>query len=106
MNVQIKKGIVEVCVLASLKKEPSYGYKIISDISELIIISESTLYPILRRLETQKLLETYNENYNGRMRKYYKITDDGIKKINDFINEWKDIERVFRFIESREWFYE
>ena len=102
MNVQIKKGIVEVCVLASLKKEPSYGYKIISDISELIIISESTLYPILRRLETQKLLETYNENYNGRIRKYYRITEAGIMKINDFINEWKDIERVFRFIESRE----
>lgn len=102
MNIQIKKGIVEVCVLASLRNSPSYGYKIITDISELIIISESTLYPILRRLENHQLLETFNENYNGRIRKYYKITEAGIKKIDDFIEEWKDIERVFRFIKSRE----
>ena len=70
MNVQIKKGIVEVCVLATLRKEPSYGYKIISDISEIIEISESTLYPILRRLEQQDLLETFSRDWNGRTRKY------------------------------------
>ncbi len=71
MNVQIKKGIVEVCVLASLRREPSYGYKIINDISELIEISESTLYPILRRLEAQDLLRTFSKDFNGRVRKYY-----------------------------------
>ena len=75
MNIQLKKGIVEVCVLATLRKEPSYGYKIISDISEIIEISESTLYPILRRLESHNLLETFNKEFNGRTRKYYKITN-------------------------------
>lgn len=98
MNVQVKKGIVEVCVLASLRREPSYGYKIISDISELIEISESTLYPILRRLETQKMLKTYTRDFNGRTRKYYEITRLGEEKIRDFISEWKDMERVYNFI--------
>lgn len=101
MNIQLKKGIVEVCVLATLRKEPSYGYKIISDISELIEISESTLYPILRRLETQKLLETYNQEFNGRTRKYYKITAQGNDKINEFINEWREMERVCKFIMAK-----
>ena len=101
MNIQLKKGIVEVCVLATLRKEPSYGYKIISDISEIIEISESTLYPILRRLEAQNLLETYSEEFNGRTRKYYKITQAGNAKINAFISEWKDIERVFNFIKVK-----
>ncbi len=98
MNIQIKKGIVEVCVLASLRKEASYGYKIISDISELIEISESTLYPILRRLEGQKLLRTYTKDFNGRTRKYYEITRLGEKKIRDFLEEWRDMERVYDFI--------
>ena len=98
MNVQLKKGIVEICVLATIRKEASYGYKIISDLSEIIEISESTLYPILRRLEAQNLLETYNEEINGRTRKYYKITQAGNAKIRAFISEWKDIERVFKFI--------
>ena len=103
MNVQIKKGIVEILILASLCKEPSYGYKIITDLSELIEISESTLYPILKRLEMNKLLETYNESYNGRVRKYYKITKIGIEKINEFLDEWKNMERVIKFIRAREW---
>ena len=97
MNVQIKKGIVEVCVLASLRREPSYGYKIINDISELIEISESTLYPILRRLEAQDMLRTFSKDFNGRVRKYYEITRLGEKRIRDFIDEWKDMERVYDF---------
>lgn len=101
MNIQLKKGFVEVCVLATLRKEPSYGYKIISDISEIIEISESTLYPILRRLETQMLLETYNQEFNGRTRKYYKITTHGNEKINEFINEWREMERVCKFIKAK-----
>lgn len=102
MNVQLKKGIVEVCVLASLRREPSYGYKIIDDISELIEISESTLYPILRRLEANNLLETYTKDFNGRVRKYYKITRAGEKRIKEFLEEWRDMEKVYRFILSKE----
>lgn len=101
MNVQIKKGIVEICVLASLRKEPSYGYKIISDISELIEISESTLYPILRRLEAQDYLRTFSKDFNGRVRKYYEITRLGEKRIKEFIEEWRDMERVYEFIKRK-----
>lgn len=101
MNVQIKKGIVEVCVLATLRKEPSYGYKIISDISEIIEISESTLYPILRRLEQQDLLETFSRDFNGRTRKYYKITYAGLRKIDEFVAEWSEMEMVIKFIKER-----
>lgn len=102
MNIQLKKGIVEVCVLASLKKEPSYGYKIIDDISSIIEISESTLYPILRRLENNGCLETDNREFNGRTRKYYQITSVGKKKVKEFIDEWKEIESVYQFILARE----
>ncbi len=101
MDVQLKKGIVEVCVLASLRREPSYGYKIISDISELIEISESTLYPILRRLEAQDMLRTFSRDFNGRTRKYYEITRLGEKRIREFMDEWKDMERVYDFIRRK-----
>ncbi len=102
MNIQLKKGLVEVCVLASLKREASYGYKIISDISEIIEISESTLYPILRRLETGGFLETFTKEFNGRTRKYYQITHVGRQKVKDFVDEWKEMESVYKFIEARE----
>lgn len=102
MNVQLKKGVVEVCVLAILIKEPSYGYKIINDISEIIVISESTLYPILRRLETGGYLETYSKDFNGRLRKYYRITSTGKNKVKEFKDEWQEMESVFRFIREKE----
>lgn len=102
MNAQMKKGIVEVCILSSLRKEPSYGYKIIVDISPLIEISESTLYPILKRLETQKYLETFTREFNGRTRKYYSITRLGKQRIKDFLNEWEELELVCRFIREKE----
>lgn len=101
MNVQLKRGITDVCVLAVLKEEASYGYKIISDLENIMSLSESTLYPILKRLETQKCLTTFSKDYNGRLRKYYEITDIGKSKIIEFIEEWKEIEKVGRFINSR-----
>ena len=104
MNAQLKRGIVEVCILASLKTGPSYGYKIINDVSEIIVISESTLYPILRRLEASNCLTTYSEEFNGRLRKYYKLTDTGKKRISDFIDEWAEIEKVCHFIKDKEAF--
>ena len=85
MDAQLKKGFLEVCVLAALRNKDLYGYKLIEDISKYIEISESTLYPILRRLENSGYLTTYTQEYNTRLRKYYKITDDGKKRINDFL---------------------
>ncbi|MDR2202561.1 MAG: PadR family transcriptional regulator [Clostridiales bacterium] len=98
MDVQIKKGILEVCVLAALKNEESYGYKIISDISPIIEISESTLYPILKRLESLGYLTTRSAEHNGRLRKYYMITLAGKARIREFTSELDQITRVYDFI--------
>lgn len=95
MKQQVKKGVLEIFVLAILMKEDSYGYKIVSDLSQYIEMSESTLYPILRRLEKQDELSTYNELYQGRNRKYYQITMKGKKHIQDFMDEWEDVRKIY-----------
>lgn len=95
MKSQLKKGVIEVFVLAILAKEPSYGYKIVNDLEPYTKISESTLYPILRRLENQDKLETYNELFQGRNRKYYKITKAGKAQISAFIKDWEQIKSVY-----------
>lgn len=100
MDVQLKKGLLEFCVLAVLKKSDSYGYQIIKDISTCIEISESTLYPILKRLETGSYLETYSIEHNSRLRKYYKITDKGKDYIDEFLEEWKQVMKIYNFIKG------
>ncbi len=98
MDAQLKKGLLDVCVLAALRKEESYGYKIISDIAPYIEISESTLYPILKRLEGSGAVTTHSREYNGRLRKYYQITDKGLERIVEFIEDLKEFERIYQFI--------
>ena len=98
MDVQIKRGLLEVCVLAALSRGDSYGYQIIKDIEPYISISESTLYPILRRLEEGKHLTVYSVAHNGRLRKYYQITDAGRVRLQYFTSEWDEIMNVYRFI--------
>ncbi len=98
MDIQLKRGLLEVCVLAAIKAEPSYGYQIIKDIKPYVDISESTLYPILRRLETQQLLTVRSAEHNGRLRKYYHITVAGLHRIADFRQEWKEILDIYQFV--------
>lgn len=98
MDIQLKKGFLDIIVLSTLMQGDSYGYKIIQDIGRIIEVSESTLYPILRRLEEAKALETYNVEHNGRLRKYYKIMPMGISKINSFIREWDEFKKIYDFI--------
>lgn len=98
MDIQIKRGLLDVCVLSAIKNEPSYGYKIIKDVKPYVDISESTLYPILRRLETAALLTVESEEHNGRLRKYYKITDAGHARIASFREEWKEIMAIYEFV--------
>ena len=98
MDVQLKRGILDVCVLAVLQKGASYGYKIIKDISIIVEISESTLYPILKRLESSGLLSVYTSEHNGRLRKYYQITGEGKGRIDEFLKEWKDLLEIYNFI--------
>lgn len=98
MDPQLKKGLLELVVLASLSREDSYGYKIIQDISGIIEISESTLYPILRRLEQQKYVSTYNVIHLSRVRKYYKITPVGQKELLAAKDDLDELKRIYAFI--------
>ena len=98
MDTQLKRGILDVCVLTAIKNEDSYGYKIIKDVRPVLELSESTLYTILKRLEDLKMLEVRVVIHEGRVRKYYHITENGLKRIEDFKNEWKELMDVYSFI--------
>jgi len=98
MDVQLKRGLLEVCVLKAIDSTDSYGYQIIKDISPFIEISESTLYPILKRLELSQMLTVYSVEHNGRLRKYYQITNMGRERILDFLEDWKEIQKIYEFI--------
>ena len=98
MDVQLKRGLLDVCVLAAINNEDSYGYKIIKELKPYIALSESTLYTILKRLETADMLTVRTAEHGGRLRKYYHITDEGLKRIEDFKDEWKEILSIYRFV--------
>ena len=98
MDIQLKRGLLDVCVLAAIKSENSYGYKIIKDMKPYIELSESTLYTILKRLESAKLLTVRTAEHGGRLRKYYHITDAGRERIEEFKEEWKEILAIYQFV--------
>ncbi|MFD2210422.1 PadR family transcriptional regulator [Virgibacillus halophilus] len=91
MNVQFKKGILEICVLVLLDKKDRYGYELVQKISENVEISEGSIYPLLRRLTKEGFFTTYlQESTGGPSRKYYKLTDTGRKHLRDQMQEWKE----------------
>lgn len=98
MDVQLKRGLLEVCVLAAIQNEDSYGYKIIKDMKPYIELSESTLYTILKRLETAGMLTVRTAEHGGRLRKYYHIADTGRKRIEAFKAEWKELLWIYQFV--------
>ena len=98
MDVQLKRGILDVCVLAAIKDEDSYGYKIIKDMKPYIELSESTLYTILKRLENANMLTVRTAEHGGRLRKYYHITKEGHNRIEEFKKEWKEMMSIYRFV--------
>ena len=98
MDIQLKRGLLDVCVLAAIKNEDSYGYKIIKDMKPYIEMSESTLYTILKRLETANMLTVRTAEHNGRLRKYYHITKAWLRRIEDFKNEWREVMSMYQFI--------
>lgn len=102
MDIQLKRGLLDVCVLAAIRSEDSYGYKIVKELKPYVEISESTLYPILRRLETARCLSVSSVEHNGRLRKYYHILPPGLERIEQFTKDWKEIESIFRFISREE----
>lgn len=98
MDVQLKRGLLEVCVLAAIREEDSYGYQIIRDMKPYVEVSESTLYPILRRLEAAQMLTVKTVEHNGRLRKYYHIIPEGVKRLEEFKNEWQEILSIYHYI--------
>ena len=98
MDIQLKRGLLDVCVLAAIKNEDSYGYKMIKDMKPYIELSESTLYTILKRLETADMLTVRTAEHDGRLRKYYRITDEGKNRIEEFKKDWVEIMSIYRFV--------
>lgn len=102
MDIQLKRGLLDVCVLAAIQKEESYGYQIIKDVKPYLTLSESTLYTILKRLETAKMLTVRTAEHGGRLRKYYRITDEGRRRIAEFREDWQEIVSIYRFVTKGE----
>ena len=102
MDIQLKRGLLDVCVLAAIKNQDSYGYQIIKDMKPYLELSESTLYTILKRLETAGLLTVRTAEHGGRLRKYYHITAQGRKRIEEFRDDWKEIQAIYQFIIRKE----
>lgn len=98
MDIQLKRGLLDVCVLAAIKDSDSYGYKIIKDMKPYIELSESTLYTILKRLETAHMLTVHTAEHGGRLRKYYHITEKGLERIEDFKCEWAEMLSIYKFV--------
>ena len=102
MDIQLKRGLLDVCVLAAIKDEDSYGYKIIKDMKPFIELSESTLYTILKRLEAAKMLTVHTAEHGGRLRKYYHITNEGLARIEEFKCDWQEILAIYQFVTKEE----
>lgn len=98
MDAQLRRGVLDVLVLSAIKNEDSYGYKIIKDLKPIIELSESTLYTILKRLIDDQMVVVRSEEIEGRLRKYYHITNKGRGRIEDFKSEWKELMSIYSFI--------
>lgn len=102
MDIQLKRGLLDVCVLAAIKGGESYGYQIIKDMKPYLSLSESTLYTILKRLEEGALLTVRSAEHGGRLRKYYRITEAGRARIEEFRQDWKEILSIYQFVTKEE----
>ena len=98
MDIQLKRGLLDVCVLSAIKDEDSYGYKIIKDMKPYIEMTESTLYTILKRLELSGMLTVHTSEHGGRLRKYYHITKAGLARLEEFKRDWREIMLIYRFV--------
>lgn len=98
MAIQLGGNLLEACVLAVVRKEDVYGYRLTQEVREALDISESTLYPVLRRLQKDGFLHTYDEPYQGRNRRYYQITASGHQKYSEFIQEWDEYKQKIDYV--------
>ena len=100
MDAQLKRGLLDACVLTVLNRGESYGYQLAKDVGEIIEVSESTLYPILRRLETGGLVTVRSAEHNGRLRRYYHITEAGQNRLKESVAGWRELTRALAMIEK------
>ena len=98
MDAQLKRGFLDVCVLASINRQDSYGYQIVKDVPSSLHLTELTLYPLLKRLESAGLLTVYAIEHNGRLRKYYRITPAGVTYLDEFLKDWDDVLDVYEYV--------
>ena len=98
MDAQLKRGFLDVCVLASINRQDSYGYQIVKDVPSSLHLTESMLYPLLKRLESAGLLTVYAIEHNGRLRKYYRITPAGVTYLDEFLKDWDDVLDVYEYV--------
>ena len=98
MDAQLKRGFLDVCLLASINRQDSYGYQIVKDVPSSLHLTESTLYPLLKRLESAGLLTVYAIEHNGRLRKYYRITPAGVTYLDEFLKDWDDVLDVYEYV--------
>jgi len=98
MAFQLGSALLEACVLAVVVQEDAYGYKLTQEIKQIMDVSESTLYPVLRRLQKEGFLDTYDQPYQGSNRRYYTITPAGRLQFEEFWKQWNsfrdNIDRV------------
>ena len=102
LDAQTKRGVLEICILAALRHGDSYGNKLIRSLSACVTVSESTLYPILRRLENAGSLSVYSIEHNSRLRKMYHLTTQGESQIADFLESWQEMQKMYDFIRGEE----
>ena len=102
MNIQFKKGVLELCVLSLLEKRDFYGYELVEKISEFINISEGTIYPLLRRFRTEGYVRTYlEESQEGPPRKYYELTEKGKEALADMDTAWNEVVESIEYIKNK-----
>ena len=106
MAFQINTSLLDACVLAMLSREDAYGYSLTQNVKEIISVSESTLYPVLRRLQNDNNLTVYDAPFGGRNRRYYRITDSGRGRLGEYVNEWvtykSKVDRILLGCEARD----
>ena len=100
MDAQMKRGFLEACVLATLQKRESYGYQIVKDVPEILGLTESTLYPLLKRLEAAGSISVRAAEHNGRLRKYYRTTEQGQTHLESFLQEKNEVMQVYSYTEN------
>lgn len=100
MDAQMKRGFLEACVLSTLCRKESYGYQIVKDVPDILGLTESTLYPLLKRLEAAESISVRAVEHNGRLRKYYRTTEKGRIVLESFLREKQEVMQIYRYIED------